>query len=190
MNILFGLYEQTSGEFSTRARRSTSVRSHAIHLGIGMVHQHFMLIPAHSAIENVVLGYEGNSAVLDLKSAAKRFTEMAERYHMNIDPWELVGNLSVGQQQRLEILKALYRDVETLILDEPTAVLTPQEVDGLFEVIRQLVAEGKTVVLISHKLPDIRAICDRCTILRRGKVAAAGLRSDIKDPNELAHLLS
>ena len=191
MNILFGLYEQTSGEILYKGK-TVNIRSprDAIHLGIGMVHQHFMLIPAHSAIENVVLGYEGNSAVLDLKSAAKRFTEMAERYHMNIDPWELVGNLSVGQQQRLEILKALYRDVETLILDEPTAVLTPQEVDGLFEVIRQLVAEGKTVVFISHKLPEIRAICDRCTILRRGKVAAAGLPiSDIKDLNELARLM-
>ncbi len=191
MNILFGLYEQTSGEILYKGE-TVNIRSprDAINLGIGMVHQHFMLIPAHSAIENVVLGYDGNSAVLDLKSAAKRFTEMAERYHMNIDPWELVSNLSVGQQQRLEILKALYRDVETLILDEPTAVLTPQEVDGLFEVIRQLIAEGKTVVFISHKLPEIRAICDRCTILRRGKVAAAGLAiSDIKDLNELARLM-
>jgi len=191
MNILFGLYEQTSGEILYNGN-PVKIRSprDAIHLGIGMVHQHFMLIPAHSAIENVVLGYEGNSAVLDLKSAAKRFTEMAERYHMNIDPWELVGNMSVGQQQRLEILKALYRDVELLILDEPTAVLTPQEVEGLFDVVQQLIAEGKTVVFISHKLPEIRMICDRCTILRRGKVAAAGLEiSDIKDLNELARLM-
>lgn len=191
MNILFGLYEQTSGEILYKGE-TVNIRSprDAINLGIGMVHQHFMLIPAHSAIENVVLGYEGNAAVLDLKGAAQRFTEMAERYHMNIDPWELVSNLSVGQQQRLEILKALYRDVETLILDEPTAVLTPQEVDGLFEVIRQLIAEGKTVVFISHKLPEIREICDRCTILRRGKVTAAGLEiSEIKDLNELARLM-
>lgn len=191
MNIMFGLYEQTSGEILYRGE-TVNIRSprDAINLGIGMVHQHFMLIPAHSAIENVVLGYEGNKSVLDLKKAAKEFTEMAERYHMNIDPWELVSNMSVGQQQRLEILKALYRNVDTLILDEPTAVLTPQEVEGLFDVIRQLIAEGKTVIFISHKLPEIRAICDRCTILRRGKVAASGLEiSKIKDLNELAHLM-
>ncbi|NLA81410.1 MAG: ABC transporter ATP-binding protein [Clostridiaceae bacterium] len=191
MNILFGLYEQTAGEIYYRGEL-LNVRSprDAIDQGIGMVHQHFMLIPAHSAIENVVLGYSGNKEVLDLKKAAKRFTEMAERYHMNIDPWENVGKMSVGQQQRLEILKALYRDVDTLILDEPTAVLTPQEVEGLFDVIRQLIAEGKTVIFISHKLPEIMAICDRCTILRQGKVAAAGLEvKNIKNLNELAHLM-
>lgn len=191
MNILFGLYEQTEGDIYYRGER-LNVRSprDAIDQGIGMVHQHFMLIPAHSAIENVVLGYSGNKEILDLKGAAKRFTEMAERYHMNIDPWEKVGKMSVGQQQRLEILKALYRDVDTLILDEPTAVLTPQEVEGLFDVIRQLIAEGKTVIFISHKLPEIMAICDRCTILRQGKVAAAGLKvKDIKNLNELAHLM-
>ncbi len=191
MNILFGLYEQTEGDIYYRGER-LNVRSprDAIDQGIGMVHQHFMLIPAHTAIENVVLGYSGNKEILDLKGAAKRFTEMAERYHMNIDPWEKVGKMSVGQQQRLEILKALYRDVDTLILDEPTAVLTPQEVEGLFDVIRQLIAEGKTVIFISHKLPEIMAICDRCTILRQGKVAAAGLKvKDIKNLNELAHLM-
>ncbi len=191
MNILFGLYEQTSGDIYYKDEL-INIRSprDAIDLGIGMVHQHFMLIPAHSAIENVVLGYGGNKEVLDLKGAAKRFSEMAERYHMNIDPWEKVGKMSVGQQQRLEILKALYRDVDTLILDEPTAVLTPQEVEGLFDVIRQLIAEGKTVIFISHKLPEIMAICDRCTILRQGKVAAAGLEvKSIKNLNELAHLM-
>ncbi|NLA71024.1 MAG: ABC transporter ATP-binding protein [Clostridiaceae bacterium] len=191
MNILFGLYEQTSGEIYYKGEM-INIRTprDAIDCGIGMVHQHFMLIPAHSAIENVVLGYADNKQVLDLKSAAKSFTEMAERYHMNIDPWEKVGRMSVGQQQRLEILKALYRDVDTLILDEPTAVLTPQEVEGLFDVIRQLVAEGKTVIFISHKLPEILAICDRCTILRQGKVTAAGLEvKSIKNLNELAHLM-
>ncbi|HHX30197.1 MAG TPA: ABC transporter ATP-binding protein [Clostridiaceae bacterium] len=191
MNILFGLYEQTSGDIYYRGE-PLNVRSprDAIDRGIGMVHQHFMLIPAHSAIENVVLGYGGNKEVLDLKAAAKRFSEMADRYHMNIDPWEKVGKMSVGQQQRLEILKALYRDVDTLILDEPTAVLTPQEVEGLFDVIRQLIAEGKTVIFISHKLPEIMAICDRCTVLRQGEVAAAGLEvKSIKNLNELAHLM-
>lgn len=191
MNILFGLYEQTSGEILYKGRhvRIRSPRD-AIDLGIGMVHQHFMLIPAHSAIENVVLGYAGNKPVLDLKAAAKRFTEMAERYHMEIDPWQKVSTLSVGQQQRLEILKALYRDVDMLILDEPTAVLTPPEVKGLFKVIRQLVSEGKTVIFITHKLPEIMEICDRCTVLRQGEVAAAGMKiSDINNLNELAHLM-
>lgn len=191
MNILFGLYEPTEGEIYYKGQ-PVDIRSpkQAIDLGIGMVHQHFMLIPAHTAIENVVLGYAGNKEILDLKSAAERFTEMAKRYNMDIDPWEEVRNLSVGQQQRLEILKALYRDVDTLILDEPTAVLTPQEVEGLFDIIRQLIAENKTVIFISHKLPEIKAICDRCTILRRGEVAAAGLDvAGIKNMEELATLM-
>lgn len=191
MNILFGLYSQTAGQVFYQGKE-VHIKSpkHAIELGIGMVHQHFMLIPAHSAIENVVLGYSGNGPVLDLKAAAARFTEMAERYKMKIDPWEKVYNLSVGQQQRLEILKALYRDVDTLILDEPTAVLTPQEVDGLFDIIRQLISEDKTVIFISHKLPEIKEICDRCTILHRGEVSAAGLEvASITDLSQLAELM-
>ncbi|MDD2426627.1 MAG: ABC transporter ATP-binding protein [Eubacteriales bacterium] len=191
MNILFGMYEATEGDIYYKGEK-VNIKSpkESIDLGIGMVHQHFMLIPAHTAIENVVLGYTGNKEVLDLNAAAERFTAMAKRYNMDIDPWEEVRNLSVGQQQRLEILKALYRDVDTLILDEPTAVLTPQEVDGLFDIIRQLISENKTVIFISHKLPEIKAICDRCTILRQGEVAAAGLIVDeIADMNELAELM-
>lgn len=191
MNILFGMYEPTEGEIYYKGER-VEIKSpkQAIDLGIGMVHQHFMLIPAHTAIENVVLGYTGNKEVLDLKAAAKRFTEMAQRYNMDLDPWEEVRNLSVGQQQRLEIIKALYRDVDTLIMDEPTAVLTPQEVEGLFSIIRQLISENKTVIFISHKLPEIKAICDRCTILRRGEVAASGLDvAEIQNMQELATLM-
>ncbi|HHU03419.1 MAG TPA: ATP-binding cassette domain-containing protein, partial [Fastidiosipila sp.] len=141
MNILFGMYEATEGDIYYKGEK-VHIKSpkESIDLGIGMVHQHFMLIPAHTAIENVVLGYTGNKEVLDLNAAAKRFTEMAKRYNMDIDPWEEVRNLTVGQQQRLEILKALYRDVDTLIMDEPTAVLTPQEVEGLFDIIRQLIS--------------------------------------------------
>ncbi len=191
MNILFGMYEPTEGEIYYKGER-VNIKSpkESIDLGIGMVHQHFMLIPAHTAIENVVLGYTGNKELLDLNAAAKRFTEMAKRYNMDIDPWEEVRNLSVGQQQRLEILKALYRDVDTLIMDEPTAVLTPQEVEGLFDIIRQLIAEQKTVIFISHKLPEIKAICDRCTVLRQGEVAAAGVIVDeIADMSQLAELM-
>lgn len=191
MNILFGMYEATEGDIYYKGEK-VHIKSpkESIDLGIGMVHQHFMLIPAHTAIENVVLGYTGNKEVLDLNAAAKRFTEMAKRYNMDIDPWEEVRNLTVGQQQRLEILKALYRDVDTLIMDEPTAVLTPREVEGLFDIIRQLISENKTVIFISHKLPEIMAICDRCTVLRRGEVAAEGVIVDeIADMSELAELM-
>lgn len=191
MNVLYGLYEATEGEVFYKGEK-VNVRSpgEAINLGIGMVHQHFMLIPALSVIENVVLGYDGNTPVLDLKEAATRFTDMAKRYGMIIDPWMRVEQLSVGQQQRLEILKALYREAELLILDEPTAVLTPQEVEYLFEIIKQLTAEGKTIIFISHKLNEIMTICDRCTVLRHGRVVAEGLPvKEIKNANELAELM-
>ena len=191
MNILYGMYAQSEGVITYNGK-PVHIRDpkQAIELGIGMVHQHFMLIPALTAIENVVLGYGGNGAVLDLKAAAKRFTEMAERYQMNIDPFCKVEQLSVGLQQRLEILKALYRNVELLILDEPTAVLTPQEVEGLFQMIRRLTAEGKTVIFISHKLNEIMTICDRCTVLRLGRVAAAGIPiAQIVDKQQLATLM-
>lgn len=191
MNILYGMYAQSAGEIYYKGKL-VRIRDpkQAIELGIGMVHQHFMLIPALTVIENVVLGYQENHAVLDLKAAAERFSEMARRYHMEIDPFTKVEQLSVGQQQRLEILKALYRNVELLILDEPTAVLTPQEVETLFTMIRQLTAEQKTVIFISHKLPEIMTICDRCTVLRLGRVAAAGLPIDqIADKEQLASLM-
>ena len=191
MNILYGMYAQSEGDiaFDGKPVRIRDPKQ-AIELGIGMVHQHFMLIPALSVIENVVLGYAGNGNVLDLKAAAARFTEMAQRYNMHIDPFIKVEQLSVGQQQRLEILKALYRNVNLLILDEPTAVLTPQEVEGLFAMIRQLKSEGKTVIFISHKLNEIMTICDRCTVLRLGRVVAAGLPiSEIHDKQQLAALM-
>lgn len=191
MNILYGMYAQSEGEI-LYAGKPVHIRDprQAIELGIGMVHQHFMLIPALTAIENVVLGYAQNKPVLDLKAAAKRFSEMAERYQMNMDPFCRVEQLSVGQQQRLEILKALYRNIDLLILDEPTAVLTPQEVDGLFRMIRQLTGEGKTVIFISHKLNEIMTICDRCTVLRLGRVAAAGIPiAEIHDKQQLATLM-
>lgn len=191
MNVLYGLYAPSAGEVYYKGEK-VEIHSpgQAINLGIGMVHQHFMLIPALSAIENVVLGYEGNGTVLDLKAAAKTFSDMSKQYGMAIDPWMRVEQLSVGQQQRLEILKALYRDAELLILDEPTAVLTPQEVENLFDIIRQLTKEGKTIIFISHKLNEIMTICDRCTVLRNGRVAAEGLPvKDIKNANQLAELM-
>ena len=139
MNCLYGMYDSYEGEIWFNGQKVViNDPKQAIALGIGMVHQHFMLIPALTVIENVVLGLKENKQVLDLKAAAERFTELGKRYNMEIDPWVRVEQLSVGQQQRLEILKALYRDAKLLILDEPTAVLTPDEVDGLFDMMRPL----------------------------------------------------
>ena len=142
MNCLYGMYDSYEGEifFDGKPVKIQDPKQ-AIALGIGMVHQHFMLIPALTVIENVILGLQDNKAVLDLKAAAQRFTELGKRYNMEIDPWVRVEQLSVGQQQRLEILKALYRDAKLLILDEPTAVLTPDEVDGLFDMMNMLTGE-------------------------------------------------
>lgn len=190
MNILYGMYDQSEGEIYLRGEQvHIKDTKQAIELGIGMVHQHFMLIPALTAIENVILGLKDNKAVLDLNSAADKFKEMAKRYNMEIDPWTKVEDLSVGQQQRLEILKALYRNADLLILDEPTAVLTPQEVVGLFGMVRKLTSEGKTVIFISHKLAEIMEICDRCTVLRLGRVAATVAIKDVVNKQQLATLM-
>ncbi|MDD2214151.1 MAG: ABC transporter ATP-binding protein [Oscillospiraceae bacterium] len=190
MNCLFGLYGQYDGTIYWEGApvKITDTQT-AIRLGIGMVHQHFMLIPVMSVIENVVLGMADNHCVLDLKAAARRFTQLSQTYHLALDPWVKVEQLSVGQQQRLEILKALYRHARLLILDEPTAVLTPEEVEGLFDIVARLKAEGHTVIFISHKLNEVMKICDRCTILRNGTVAATLKISQIRDRKMLARLM-
>src|ERR687891_495074 len=142
----------------------------AIDLGIGMVHQHFMLIPVMTVAENIVLGIEPhNGPFLDIDSAEKRVRDLSERFGLSVRPEARIESISVGMEQRVEILKALYRGAEILILDEPTAVLTPQEAEELFEIIRSLQAEGKSIVFISHKLGEVLAIADRITVLRRGK---------------------
>ncbi|HEY8393421.1 MAG TPA: ABC transporter ATP-binding protein [Thermaerobacter sp.] len=172
MKILAGLYEPDEGEIRLRGRpvRLRGPR-HAAQLGIGMVHQHFMLIPRFTVTENVILGSEpGSGARLDLAAARTRVRELAQRYRLDIDPDAPVSRLSVGQQQRVEILKVLYRGAEILILDEPTAVLVPQEVEELFHHLRELRQQGKTVLFISHKLDEVLAIADRITVLRRGRV--------------------
>ena len=190
MNILYGLYCQSEGDVYLRGELvNIKDPRHAIDVGIGMVHQHFMLIPALTAIENVVLGMKKNKAVVDLKAAAKTFSEMAKKYDMEIDPWAKVEELSVGQQQRLEILKALYRKADLLILDEPTACLTPQEVKSLFNMIRILTDEGHTVIFISHKLAEIMTICDRLTVLRQGRVAATMSMDEVVSKEQLASLM-
>jgi general nucleoside transport system ATP-binding protein len=189
MNILYGMYEANSGSISFQGKEVHIRGSRdAIALGIGMVHQHFMLIPALSVVENVILGMKGNGAVLDLKKAADAISALAQKYSMDIQPFDIVEKLTVGQQQRLEILKALYRGAELLILDEPTAVLTPQEVIGLFRMIRQFTSEGRTVIFISHKLKEVMEISDRVTVLRSGKLAHT-LETRDTDPGELARLM-
>lgn len=190
MNILYGLYDQTNGEIYFKGEQLKLKNSKdAINKGIGMIHQHFMLVPTLTVIENVVLGMPSNKTVLDLKKSAKEFAAMAEKYNMPIDPWAKVSSLSVGQQQRAEILKALYRKATLLILDEPTAVLTPQEVGALFLVIRRLKKENITIILISHKMNEIMEICDRCSILRKGEMIKTIPISQIEDTNQLAQLM-
>jgi simple sugar transport system ATP-binding protein len=171
MNILYGLYHPDEGEIHLNGEpvRIDSPRA-AIDLGIGMVHQHFMLIPVMSVAENIVLAVEPKRGpFLDIDAAEKRVSEISERFGLAVRPHARIESISVGMQQRVEILKALYRGAEILILDEPTAVLTPQEAEELFEIIRSLQAEGKSIVFITHKLGEVLAIADRVTVLRRGK---------------------
>jgi ABC-type uncharacterized transport system ATPase subunit len=172
MSILYGLYTADSGEILMDAKPVTiSSPKHAIELGIGMVHQHFMLIPVMTVTENIVLAQEPIHAgvLLDYDAAAARVRELSTSFGLAVNPDSRIEKITVGQQQRVEILKALYRGAEILILDEPTAVLTPQEAKELFEIIESLKAQGKSIVFISHKLNEVLEISDRVTVLRRGK---------------------
>jgi ABC-type uncharacterized transport system ATPase subunit len=171
MNILYGLYKPDGGEIRLYGKpvSFTSARE-AIQAGIGMVHQHFMLIPVMTVAENIVLGIEPSSGLfLDERGAERRVREISEQFGLAVEPEALVSDITVGQQQRVEILKALYRGADLLILDEPTAVLTPQEAGELFEIIRSLQQDGKSIIFISHKLNEVLEIADRITVLRRGK---------------------
>jgi ABC-type uncharacterized transport system ATPase subunit len=170
MRVLYGLYPANEGRIEVRGSevRIASPRD-AIALGIGMVHQHFVLVDRFTVAENVVLGAEGG-LVLELQDAGRKIRDLAAAYGFHVDPGRRVEDLSVGEEQRVEILKALYRGVDLLILDEPTAVLTPSESQELFQNLRKLRADGKTVVFISHKLDEVVAIADRITVLRRGRV--------------------
>jgi simple sugar transport system ATP-binding protein len=172
MSILFGLYEPDSGIIKIRGEE-VKIRSpnDAAALRIGMVHQHFKLIHNFTVTENIVLGMEPHDTLgnLDLGSAEKRVAELSETYGLAVDPKAKIENITVGMQQRVEILKILYRNADILIFDEPTSVLTPQEIDELLAIFRRLKAEGKTILFITHKLREIKAAADRCTILRRGK---------------------
>ena len=171
MNILYGLTKPDEGEILIDGRRVTFASAKdAIAHGIGMVHQHFMLIPVMTVAENVVLAAEPrNGLLLDYETAQRRVAELSARYGLAVDPEAKVEKITVGQQQRVEILKALYRDAEILILDEPTAVLTPQEAEELFGIVRELTSQGTSVIFITHKLNEVLEIADRITVVRRGK---------------------
>ena len=171
MNMLAGLLEPTSGEIVVNGKSvKLDSPSKAASLGIGMVHQHFMLVEAFTVAENIILGSEiTKNGVLDLKGATKEIKELSEKYGLTVDPSAKIEDISVGAQQRVEILKTLYRGADILIFDEPTAVLTPAEIEELMKIMKNLVKEGKSIILITHKLDEIRAVSDRVTVIRRGK---------------------
>ncbi len=190
MNVLYGLYKPTSGTIALDGEdiEFSSPRD-AIDRGLGMVHQHFMLVDTLTVTENIILGSEpGTGPVIDYKTAREQVLELSRRYGLKIDPDARIMNLSVGLQQRVEILKALYRQAKILILDEPTAVLTPQEVEELFSVIRTLRDSGVSIIIITHKLEEVKAIANRVYILRRGKIEGEREIADVTK-EELANLM-
>jgi simple sugar transport system ATP-binding protein len=191
MSIVYGLYHPDEGEILVRGRPVTmhSPRD-AIRHGIGMVHQHFMLIPVMTVAENILLAIEPTHGgiFLDYRAGVRRVRELSEQYGLAVDPTARVENISVAQQQRVEILKALYRGADILILDEPTAVLTPQEADELFAIIRSLKEQGKSIVFISHKLREVLEVADRISVLRRGKIVDTRPREGATEA-ELARLM-
>ncbi|MBC7811701.1 MAG: ABC transporter ATP-binding protein [Burkholderiales bacterium] len=190
MKILYGMETPDEGQvfLQDRAVSITNPQA-AIRLGIGMVHQHFQLVPSLTVAENVALGYEPhNGLFVDRKRMIERVRDLSERFGLSVDPLARVADLSVGIQQRIEILKLLYRDAQLLILDEPSAVLTPQEVDDLFDVLRRLVAEGRTAIFITHKMREIMDICQRVTVLRRGKIVGTTRVVDT-NPADIAQMM-
>ena len=191
MNILYGLYDPDEGEiFVNDEKIKVSSPRDAIARGIGMVHQHFMLVPVFTVTENVMLGDETTRAggFLDRKTPAARIREISDEYSLEVDPNSFVRDLPVGVQQRVEIIKLLYREADILILDEPTAVLTPQEVDELFTIMRSLVASGKSIIFITHKLREVLTFADRITVIRGGKVIGTTTPKEANQ-NQLAAMM-
>lgn len=189
MKLIYGLYQPDSGEIKLDGKPvSFRSPSDAIHAGIGMVHQHFMLIPAMTVAENIVLGAEPGGIRYDRKTAVERVRALSEKYRLTVDPTAKVKDLSVGLQQRVEILKALYRQAKLLILDEPTALLTPQETRELFEVVKHLKAQGIPIVFISHKLDEVQEISDRVTVMRAGRTVDT-ISVEGATPQTLANLM-
>ncbi len=191
MNILYGLYQPDEGEILVRGEKiSVHSPSDAIAAGVGMVHQHFMLIPVFTVTENVMLGEEAVKAggFLDRAKAAEKIRQISDQYNLEVDPNSYVKDLPVGVQQRVEIVKLLYREANILILDEPTAVLTPQEANELFRIMRSLVSKGKSIIFITHKLREVLEFADRITVIRRGKVVGS-VMPDEADQNALAEMM-
>ncbi|MGE3871837.1 MAG: ABC transporter ATP-binding protein [Parvibaculaceae bacterium] len=173
MNVAFGLYRPDGGTIAIAGRPATvGSTADAIALGIGMVHQHTHVVARHTVLENLMAGLPGRHGLLDRATALRRLSEIGTAYELHIDPHRLVGDLAVGEKQRLDIIRALFRKARILILDEPTSVLTPPEAEGLFSAIRALKADGVGIVFISHKLNEVRAITDRVVVMRRGEVVA------------------
>src|SRR5512139_563239 len=190
MNVLAGLYRQESGTILVKGRpvNFASPRD-AIQAGIGMVHQHFMLVPTQTVTENILLGLDQPRFRMRLKEYDRVIGDLGNRFGLKVDPSAKIWQLSVGEQQRVELLKMLYRGVEVLIMDEPTAVLAPSEIEGLFVTLRSMIADGKSIIFISHKLQEVTAIADRITVLRKGKVTAAGLPIGEMTRQDLARLM-
>ena len=191
MNILYGLYDPDEGEIFVNGKE-INVKSprDAIASGIGMVHQHFMLVPVFTVTDNVMLGDETTrlGGLLDRKSPSAKIREISNEYHLDVDPDSYIQDLPVGVQQRVEIIKLLYREADILILDEPTAVLTPQEVDELFTIMRSLVASGKSIIFITHKLREVLTFADRITVIRGGKVVGTTTPKEA-DQKQLASMM-
>ncbi len=191
MNVLYGLYTQDEGAIYIRGQRvKIEDPNDAIDQGVGMVHQHFMLVPVLTVTENVMLGNETikNGVFLDRAQAAERIRHLSQQYGLAVDPDAYIEDLAVGIQQRVEIIKLLYREADILILDEPTAVLTPQEVEEFFKVVRSLVEQGKSVIFITHKLKEVMALADRITVLRNGRVVGT-TRPEETDTGQLAAMM-
>ncbi len=191
MSILFGAYNPDHGIIKIRGKQvQIKDPNAATALGIGMVHQHFKLIHNYTVTENIILGIEpvNKLGMLDLKTARDKVKTLSETYGLNVNPDAKIEDITVGMQQRVEILKVLYRNADIIIFDEPTAVLTPQEIDELMEIIRLLKKQGKTIILITHKLKEIKAVAERCTVLRRGKVIGTVEVKDVTE-DQLAEMM-
>jgi len=190
MNVLAGLYRQESGTILVNGQPvHFSSPNDAIHSGIGMVHQHFMLVPTQSVTENILLGLGKPRFIVNLPEYDQIIVDLGDRFGLKVDPRAKIWQLSVGEQQRVELLKMLYRGVDVLIMDEPTAVLAPTEIDSLFDTLRSMLKEGKSVIFISHKLQEVMAIADRVTVVSKGKVTAAGIPTQQTNRQELARLM-
>lgn len=191
MNVLFGLYQPENGEIRVNGKiENITSPNKANELGIGMVHQHFMLVEPFTVTQNIILGKEPRkkTGAIDIQKARKEIQELSDRYGLSVDPDAKISDITVGMQQRVEILKTLYRGAEVLIFDEPTAVLTPQEIKELIEILKSLTREGKSIILITHKLKEIMEVCDTCTIIRKGK-GIGTVNVAETNPVELASLM-